>query len=162
MSDKFRDRLLSQLLARTSHQLSKEFLLAVARQGFTARQWRLLGTLWDEESLTLTELADAILCSQSTTTKLVERLVELGLIDKQGDLADRRRFHVFITDKGRREIKPLIELALKIEAQTTRLLGLRRVSALKTELRSIIEAAAQRSTSRPPAATSARAKDVVG
>ena len=160
MSDKFRDRLLSQLLARTSHQLSKEFLLAVARQGFTARQWRLLGTLWDEKSLTLTELADAILCSQSTTTKLVERLVELGLIDKQGDVADRRRFHVFITENGRRAIQPLIELALKLEAQTTRLLGVRRVSALKTELRSIIETA-QRFTSSPPAASPARAKDVV-
>ena len=32
--------------------------------------------------------------------------------------------HVFITDKGRQEIKPLIELALKVEEETTRLLGL--------------------------------------
>ena len=141
MSEKFRDRLLSQLLARTSYELSREFLLAVARRGLTARQWRLLGTLWDEKSLTQTELGEAILCSQSTTTRLVERLVELGLVDKQGDAADRRRSQVFITDKGRRQIKDLIEMAIKVEDETTKLLGVRRVSALKAELRSVIETA---------------------
>jgi DNA-binding MarR family transcriptional regulator len=160
MSEKFRDRLLSQLLARTSYQLSKAFLLAVARRGFTARQWRLLGTLWDEKSLSLTELADAILCSQSTTTRLVERLIELGLIDKQVDAADRRRFQVFITSKGRREIKDLIELALKVEDETTKRLGIRRVIALKAELRSVIETA-QRPSSLPPDAHHVRAKDLV-
>lgn len=138
MKAKFRDRLLSHLLARASHDLSRNYLKVVGEQGFTARQWRLLGSLWDEKSLTLTGLAQVIFCSQSTTTRLVDRLLELGLLDKQVDAIDRRKFHVSLTEKGRNAISPLVAMAETTEREIIRTLGADRAARIMRDMVEII------------------------
>jgi DNA-binding MarR family transcriptional regulator len=138
MTEKFRDRLLAHLLARASHDISRDYLRAVHEQGFTARQWRLLGCLWDEESLTLSELAQVIFCSQSTTTRLVDRLLELGLLKKRMDADDRRKFHVSLSKKGRDSLEPLVALAEAAERRILATLGDERAMGLKAHLEEII------------------------
>ncbi len=138
MTEKFRDRLLPHLLARASHDISRDYLEAVRERGFTARQWRLMGCLWDEEGLTLTALSRVIFCSQSTTTRLVERLLELGLLDKRIDAVDRRKFHVSLSDKGRDGIRDLVELAETTERKTIEILGPERAARIKNQLTEII------------------------
>jgi len=134
MRAKFRDRLLSHLLARASHDLSRNYLQAVRERGFTARQWRLLGCLWDEKSLTLTELSQVIFCSQSTTTRLVDRLLELGLLEKRVDAVDRRKFHVSLTEKGRESIGDLVNMAEATEHEIIQILGADRAARIMRDL----------------------------
>ncbi len=138
MRVKFRDRLLSHLLARASHDISRNYLQVVRERGFTARQWRLLGCLWDEKSLTLTELSQVIFCSQSTTTRLVDRLLELGLLQKQVDAIDRRKFHVSLTEKGREFISDLVDFAEATEREIIQILGADRAAQIMRDLREII------------------------
>jgi len=138
MTEKFRDRLLAHLLARASHDISRDYLRAVNERGFTARQWRLLGCLWDEDSLTLSELAQVIFCSQSTTTRLVDRLLELGLLKKRMDTDDRRKFHVSLSRKGRDAIAPLVAVAEAAETRIVETLGAERADRLKAHLEDII------------------------
>lgn len=138
MSEKFRNRLLSQLFAQASHETSDEFLALARMHGFTARQWRLLGSLWDEESLTLKELSEIILCKQSTTTRLVERSHELGLVAKRGDAEDGRKTHVSLTAAGRERVRPLIEAAAANEDRIDALLGPGRVAALREEVEALV------------------------
>ncbi len=138
MAEKFRDRLLPHLLARASHDISRDYLDAVRERGFTARQWRLMGCLWDEDSLTLGELSRVTFCSQSTTTRLVERLSELGLLDKRMDGADRRKFHVSLSAKGRAGISDLVGLAESAEMRTIEILGAEHAAEIKEHLKKII------------------------
>lgn len=84
-------------------------------RGFTVRQWRVLGSLWDEESMALTELAEAVYCGHSTITRVIERLQELELIVRCFDEIDRRRAHVSLTIVGRRRIADLVELSESME-----------------------------------------------
>ena len=66
--------------------------------------------------LRMTELANSVLLSQSGLTRLVDRLERDGLVERERCSADRRGFHVRLTDEGRR----LLELA-----RTTHLAGVR-------------------------------------
>ena|GEM_PF-1736632 len=136
---KFRDRLLPHLLARASHSLSEKFMAEVRKRGFTARQWRVMGSLWDEDSMTLTELSDIVFCEQSTTTRLVDRLVELSLLGKRPEKSDRRKSHIFLTDEGRRQIGDLVLLSEKIEKETAELFGVERVEQMKRQLHEMID-----------------------
>ncbi len=136
---KFRDRLLPHLLARASHSLSEKFMAEVRDRGFTARQWRVMGSLWDEESLTLTELSDVVFCEQSTTTRLVERLVELNLLGKRPEESDRRKSHIFLTDEGRRQIGDLVKLSEQYEKDIAELFGVDRIDEMKRQLHEMID-----------------------
>jgi DNA-binding MarR family transcriptional regulator len=139
MTKPFRDELLPYLLARASQALGEGFSGALKRRGLSVRQWRVLGSLWDVESLTLGELAEAILCEQSSTTRLVERLVAAGLVDKRVPRDDRRKVHVSLTAKGREVSAELVQLALSEERAVAADHGIARVAALKAELEALIE-----------------------
>ena len=111
----------------------------VRKRGFTARQWRVMGSLWDEDSMTLTELSDIVFCEQSTTTRLVERLVELKLLGKRPEESDRRKSHIFLTDEGRRQIGELVKLSEQIEKETAELFGVGRINEMKRQLHKMID-----------------------
>ncbi|MDP6642791.1 MAG: MarR family winged helix-turn-helix transcriptional regulator [Rhodospirillales bacterium] len=136
---KFRDRLLPHLLARASHSLSEKFMAEVRNRGFTARQWRVMGSLWDEDSMTLTELSDVVFCEQSTTTRLVDRLVELKLLGKRLEKSDRRKAHIYLTARGRKQIGELVKLSEQHEKETAELFGVDQVEDMKRRLHEMID-----------------------
>lgn len=136
---KYRDGILTYLLGLSSHAVSVDFFREVRKKGLTTRQWRVLGTLWDEENMTMTELSSAVFCEQSTTTRLVERLYELGWVGKRVDEADQRKVRVYLTEGGLAHIKDLVDLSHVLEKKISETIGLERTELLKTQLREIIE-----------------------
>ena len=54
------------------------------------------------QPLAMSELADHVLISRASTTRLVDRLVGLGWVDRWHDDQDRRRVLVRLTEEGRR------------------------------------------------------------
>ena len=63
--------------------------------------------------LTMSELADQALISRASTTRLVDRLVERGWVDRWHDDHDRRRVMVKLTEQGRRAQRVAGRLHLK-------------------------------------------------
>jgi MarR family transcriptional regulator, organic hydroperoxide resistance regulator len=139
MSPPFRKQLLAYLLAWASHVVNKDFMEVLKRRGITMRQWRILGTLWDEENLTVNELAAFIMCAQPTTTRLVERLVVAGLIGKRTGSDDRRKVYAYLTDQGRTMVSDLVTLAAAADREFAEAYGLDNAEALKVELRVLID-----------------------
>jgi DNA-binding MarR family transcriptional regulator len=139
MKDTFRGQLLGYLLARASQVVSAGFMETLADHGMSVREWRVLGTLWDAERMTLGDLADAVLCEQSSTTRLVERLVGAGLVGKRADAGDRRRVHVSLTEEGRAVTAELVEAALAVERDVAGAYGGADTEALKKELHALID-----------------------
>ena len=64
----------------------------------------------------MTELASSVLLSQSGLTRLVDRLEHDGLVERERCTADRRGFHVRLTDEGGQILE---------RARTTHLAGVR-------------------------------------
>lgn len=66
------------------------------------REYDVLYTLSKSESpQRLADLAEHVLLSQPALSRLVDRLVERGLVERTVDPQDRRAIRLFLTDQGR-------------------------------------------------------------
>ncbi len=93
-----------------------------ASYGLTPGDMKSLLTLGDDDSPTMSVLAETWSCDASNVTWLVDRLEQNGLVERRPSLTDRRAKTVALTDRGRqarRELRaafteapaPLMELS---------------------------------------------------
>ena len=78
------------------------------------------------------------MCEQSTATRLVDRLVADGLVDKRPASDDRRKVQLVLTPKGRAETRQLVALSDELERDFAASYGEQNTEALKAELRDLI------------------------
>jgi DNA-binding MarR family transcriptional regulator len=76
----FIDNYLLYYLTRATHQMGDEFHQMVADDGLTTKEWRVLACLYNENSMTLAELAKRTMVDQTT-------LLELSLDLQKHDMA---------------------------------------------------------------------------
>lgn len=83
-----------RLMTRTYQDLLKEL-------GLTYPQYLTMLVLWETQgSVTMKELAARLELDSGTLTPLVKRLVAMGLVSKERDVADERRAILLLTDAG--------------------------------------------------------------
>jgi MarR family transcriptional regulator, 2-MHQ and catechol-resistance regulon repressor len=91
------------------HQLQQIYVLlddgdrrALRHMELTPTQYNLLQRLGTTVAtgLTITELADRLLCTRGNATRLVQRLEQQGLVQVGGDPADQRLVRVALTPAG--------------------------------------------------------------
>jgi len=58
-------------------------------------------------SVTMTELAKTLMMTKPQLTHVVNRLVKLGIVERQPDAMDRRVIHVALTDNGRKTFEDM-------------------------------------------------------
>ncbi|MCP2257194.1 DNA-binding transcriptional regulator, MarR family [Streptoalloteichus tenebrarius] len=117
-----------------------------ARHGLSVREYSLLNVLSRQHSgdgghLRMSQVADAVVLSQSATTRLVSRLEDRGLLSRYLCPTDRRGIYTDVTEAGLRlltEARPTNEAALREaldqEARNPELAPLvRAVESLTTE-----------------------------
>jgi DNA-binding MarR family transcriptional regulator len=97
----FVDSYLLYLLAASSEKASAQVHAHVRKQGLRVPEWRVLACLVDHPSMMVTRLAELSLMEQSRMTRIVEKMAERGLVQRQSDTEDRRRVHVSLTETGR-------------------------------------------------------------
>ena len=68
--------------------------------GVQVETWRVLETLGAEEGRTMGELAEIVLMNPPTLTKLVDRMVANGLVQRQLAPEDHRRVQLLLTKAG--------------------------------------------------------------
>lgn len=76
----------------------------------TMSQAKVMYTVLVAGSLRLSELAGRLGVSLSTTSSQVDRLVELGLLDRRDDPADRRQVVISVTPDGATQLERFREL----------------------------------------------------
>jgi MarR family transcriptional regulator, organic hydroperoxide resistance regulator len=70
--------------------------------GLTPSQSEVLRIVGDHAPMTLTDVGRMLVCDSGTNpSRIVDRLVEAGLLDRTTDPADRRRATLHLTPKGR-------------------------------------------------------------
>lgn len=112
---KFVDDYLLYQLASASHFLSDEFHRQIKANGVKIHVWRVLACVVDQPGLMLTSLSKLVLYEQSRLTKIIDQMGDDGLVDKKPVAGDRRKMAIFITDKGRAIVTPLLEIAKQYE-----------------------------------------------
>ena len=105
----------------------------------TPPQWGVLVALWEQDGLSLSELAKRSFFDGPTMTGIVDRLEKANLVERRRDSTDRRVISVYLTEEGRRLQAQLP--ALSEEANREALSGLSEadVERLVQTLRHIID-----------------------
>lgn len=110
------------LLNVVANHASKEFDKRLREKGLTLALWPTLMCLWEKEGVTQREIAQMSKVESSTTTRTLDKLEALELVERRADPESRRSFRIFLTDKGKALKEEVIHLP--VEVNQTLLAGL--------------------------------------
>jgi len=104
-----------------SSRLLRNFIDHRAKsRGTTRAQWIVLFRLRDQEGLSQVDLADVLELQPISLVRLLDRLVEHGLLERRHDPRDRRANRLFLTASGRQLVDDLDSLRDAIAADALR------------------------------------------
>src|SRR6478609_9892418 len=103
-------------------------------RGTTRAQWIVLFRLREQEGLSQVDLADVLELQPISLVRLLDRLVEHGLLERRHDPRDRRANRLFLTASGRQLVDDLDSLRDDI---ATGVLGDIPANAIETSLRTL-------------------------
>jgi MarR family transcriptional regulator for hemolysin len=109
MSLDLKRQLVSQLV-ETSRLLRNFIDHRAKSRGTTRAQWIVLFRLREQEGLSQVDLADVLELQPISLVRLLDRLVEHGLVERRHDPKDRRANRLFLTDAGRQLVDDLDSL----------------------------------------------------
>jgi len=84
---------------------------ALKPYNITHEQWPLLKWLWIQDGISQKELAEISFKDQPTTTRILDKLEQRGLVRRQANSIDRRVSLIYLTREGLDIRGPLILLA---------------------------------------------------
>lgn len=79
-------------------------------RGTTRAQWIVLFRLREQEGLSQVDLAEVLELQPISLVRLLDRLVDHGLLERRPDPRDRRANRLFLTEAGRRLVDDLDSL----------------------------------------------------
>ena len=109
MSLDLKRQLVAQLVE--SSRILRNYIDHRAKErGTTRAQWVVLFRLRAQEGLSQVDLAEVLELQPISLVRLLDRLVEQGLLERRHDPRDRRANRVFLTEAGRRLVDELDSL----------------------------------------------------
>jgi MarR family transcriptional regulator, transcriptional regulator for hemolysin len=133
MSLDLKKQLVTQLVE--SSRLLRNYIDHRAKgRGTTRAQWIVLFRLRDQEGLSQVDLADVLELQPISLVRLLDRLVEHGLVERRSDPRDRRANRLFLTASGRQLADDLDSLRDSIAVDVLREIP---ASAIETSLKTL-------------------------
>jgi MarR family transcriptional regulator, transcriptional regulator for hemolysin len=109
MSLDLKRQLIAQIVE--SSRLLRNYIEQRAKsRGTTRAQWIVLFRLRQQEGLSQVDLADVLELQPISLVRLLDRLVEHGLLERRHDPRDRRANRLFLTASGRQLVDDLDSL----------------------------------------------------
>lgn len=102
---------LGWLVAALSAQMARGLDDALKAHGLDIKVWPTLMCLWERDRINQTELSAMALVPAYTTTRVIDRLEAMGLVERRPDPASRRNHLICLTPKGKRLEAQLTPLA---------------------------------------------------
>lgn len=96
---------LSQELIRRFDVLTREFLVPQQSSNLSRSETTLLGFLAEHGPATMSEISSLLGMALSSTTGLIDRLVERRLVERARPESDRRTVRVMLTTRGKRALQ---------------------------------------------------------
>lgn len=112
--DSLRDTSLGWHVAVLARKMSMELDAELRKNKLNISHWPTLIMLWEREGLSQRELAEGCMTEHYTTSRTLDRLVALGLVERRDDPNSRRTSRIYLTAKGRALQKPLWAVAERV------------------------------------------------
>jgi MarR family transcriptional regulator, transcriptional regulator for hemolysin len=138
MSLDLKRQLVAQLVE--SSRLLRNYIEHRAKsRGTTRAQWIVLFRLRQQEGLSQVDLADVLELQPISLVRLLDRLVEHGLLERRHDPRDRRANRLFLTAGGRQLVDDLDGLRDSIASDVLRDIPIKSIETSLETLRDIKE-----------------------
>ena len=98
-----------------SNEVSQAFAARVEKHGVSVANWVVLRVLYDHEALALKEIVAQVGVDQGSVSRMVDRLLERGLVERVVHAKDRRAVRVSLTREGRQLVPRLAHEARENE-----------------------------------------------
>ena len=121
-------------MAETSRMMRRFFDRRVSSMGITSTQWRVLARLSREPGLKQVELAERLDVEPITACRIVDRLEEAGLVERQRDPDDRRAWRLVLTAKAEPIVIKLRALAEDMAGDAFDGFALDEIGAIRAKL----------------------------
>jgi DNA-binding MarR family transcriptional regulator len=121
-------------IAETSRMMRRYYDRRASALGVTSAQWRVLAWLGREPGLKQVELAERLDVEPITTCRIVDRLEEAGLVERQRDPDDRRAWRLMLTAKAEPIVIGLRSLAEQMGSEAFAGLGQDEIDAMRAKL----------------------------
>lgn len=103
-SEELRVRMWVQLM-RTFSIMQKEVSVMLANRGLTIAQFDVMATLEYAQGVTQQELAEKLLVTKGNICGLIDRLEDVGWVERRADPNDARARRLYVTATGRRRLE---------------------------------------------------------
>lgn len=100
-----------------ANKASKDFDLELKKHDLTIALWPTLMCLWEEEGVTQRDIAEKSKVENSTTTRTLDKLEKLELVERRADPNSRRSFRIYLTEKGKALEEVLIPIPIKLNKE---------------------------------------------
>jgi MarR family transcriptional regulator, transcriptional regulator for hemolysin len=138
MSQDLKRQLVAQLVE--SSRLLRNYIDHRAKgRGTTRAQWIVLFRLREQEGLSQVDLADVLELQPISLVRLLDRLVEHGLLERRHDPRDRRANKLFLPSVGRQLVDDLDSLRTSIAENVLQDVATDRIQTSLETLRDIKE-----------------------
>ena len=104
-------------MAETSHALRRFYDRRAAELGVTRAQWRVIAILGHNPGMKQVELADRLDVEPISACRIIDRLEEAGLVERQRDPADRRAWRLSLTATAEPLREQLSDLAEEMSGE---------------------------------------------
>ena len=126
------DDVIGFVVSQAAFQLARTLAKAIADAGFdiTPREFAVINRLHQHGELNQSELAEITYKDKPAVTRMLDRLIVRGMVQKVPDSADRRAFKVSLTDKGEHVRDQIVPLCVQMLEQSCK--SIRREDLLTT------------------------------
>ena len=126
-------------IAETSRMMRRFYDRRASALGVTSAQWRVLLRLAREPGLKQVELAERMDVEPITACRIVDRLEEASLVERQRDPEDRRAWRLVLTEKAEPILMRLRALAEEMSGEAFEGMSIEEVEAMRGKLARIRE-----------------------
>jgi DNA-binding MarR family transcriptional regulator len=126
-------------MAETHRMMRRFYDRGASALGVTSAQWRLLLRLAREPGLKQVELAERLDVEPITACRIVDRLEDAGLVERQRDPDDRRAWRLMLTAKAAPILEKLRLLAEEMSAEAFAGLSPDEIENMRTALAKVRE-----------------------
>lgn len=126
------------LLSSAARLAQRRQSTRLAEHGITPPQWCVLASLWEQDGLSLSALAQQTAFDGPTMTGIIDRLESAGYVQRQRDTQDRRVITVSLREDGLALQQVLPPLIAQAERETLAGLTENQIRDLFTTLREVI------------------------
>lgn len=130
---------LSLLIKAVYRESERQFSEALGTSNITPAQAEVLLVLLQAEPMSLGELGNYLIAEGGHPSRLVDRLVQSGYVERRSAVDDRRRLELSLTEQGRAQAQQITDIKQKMLAAARPLMKRYDIESMKDLLKAYLQ-----------------------